>query len=195
MTEQHPITSTGIHGLDLALDGGVPAGTRIVVISPPLCGLDLFARQFWTADEENGTYLMLDAEPLPGMTDARGLSLPRMAELIRGSRVVIDSLSTVIGVFGIEETVEVLMHGVADALAGGTTILSVLYTGMHPRAEEVRVLRSADIIFTLDQTLRGSEYERVLSIHKLPGMRVPDRVIPYHITADGLELSTTSRIV
>jgi len=195
MTEQTRIASTGIHGLDLALDGGVPAGTRMVVISPPLCGIDLFARQFWTAEEKNGTYLMLDTEPLPGMTDARGLSLPRMAELIRGSRVVIDSLSTVIRVFGIEETVEELMHGPADALAGGTTILSILYAGLHTPAEEARILRSADIIFTLDQTLRGSEYERILSIHKLPGMRVPERVIPYHITADGLELSTTSRIV
>ncbi|MHC1626093.1 MAG: RAD55 family ATPase [Methanoculleaceae archaeon] len=195
MTAGSRITSTGVHGLDLALDGGVPAGTRIVIISPPLCGVDLFARQFWTAGKQRGTYLMLDTRPLPGMVDARDLPLSGIREEITGSHVVIDSLSTAIRKFGVRDAVDRLMQDVAGEREGETTILYILYAGMHPPAEEAPVLRSADIVFSLEEKLRGSEYERILSIHKLAGMRVPERVIPYHITAGGLELSTTSRIV
>jgi len=64
--------STGISGLDLAMEGGFPVGSTILVQGSPLTGLDLLARQFWRADTTTGTYLMIDGEVEPGMTDARG---------------------------------------------------------------------------------------------------------------------------
>jgi len=57
------------------------------------------------------------------------------------------------------------------------------------------MMRAADIFITLRHQVHGNEFERTLAIEKLKGADVPQRVIPYHIIARGLELSTTSRVV
>ncbi len=56
-------------------------------------------------------------------------------------------------------------------------------------------MRAADVFISLRQQVHGNEFERTLAIEKLKGSDVPQRVIPYHIIAEGLELSTTSRVV
>lgn len=40
-----------------------------------------------------------------------------------------------------------------------------------------------------------NEIERQLAVHKLKGMAVPRRLIPFLINEKGIELSTTSRVV
>ena len=187
--------STGIAGLDLALDGGFPPGTRIIISGSPLSGLELLAQQFWQAGERTGTYLMLDAVPTEEMTDARGMDAVTLAGAMQGERIVVDSLSTLIADRGITAATRVVLEDTRGIVDSGATIVYLLYTGLHSPLEEARMMRAADIFITLRHQVHGNEFERTLAIEKLKGADVPQRVIPYHIIARGLELSTTSRVV
>jgi hypothetical protein len=40
-----------------------------------------------------------------------------------------------------------------------------------------------------------NEIERSLIVHKISGMRAPQRVLPFIITDNGIEASTTTRVV
>jgi len=187
--------STGIAGLDLALDGGFPPGSRIIISGSPLSGLELLAQQFWQAEEGSGTYLMLDAVPLEGMTDARGMDAAALVGAMQGERNVVDSLSTLISAWGIDAAAGFVAEDTRTLIEGGATIAYLLYTGLHTPHEEARLMRAADVFITLRHQIHGNEFERTLAIEKIRGSEVPQRVIPYHITAEGLELSTTSRVV
>jgi len=187
--------STGIAGLDLALDGGFPPGSRIIISGSPLSGLELLAQQFWQAEEGKGTYLMLDAVPLEGMTDARGMDAAALIGAMQGERNVVDSLSTLISAWGIDAAAGFVVEDTRTLIEGGATIAYLLYTGLHTPHEEARLMRAADVFITLRHQIHGNEFERTLAIEKIRGSEVPQRVIPYHITAEGLELSTTSRVV
>ena len=187
--------STGIIGLDLALNGGLPPHAHVIVSGLPLSGLELLAEQFWKSGEQEGTYLMLDAAPQEGMTDARGMDPVALAGAMQGDRIVVDSLSTLIGKWGIDATTRFILDDTREVIERGATIIYLLYTGLHSPVEEARVMRAADVFISLRQEIHGNEFERTLAIEKLRGANVPQRVIPYHIIAKGLELSTTSRVV
>ena len=187
--------STGIIGLDLALNGGLPPHAHVIVSGLPLSGLELLAEQFWKSGEQEGTYLMLDAVPQEGMTDARGMDPVALAGAMQGDRIVVDSLSTLIGKWGIDATTRFILDDTREVIERGATIIYLLYTGLHSPVEEARVMRAADVFISLRQEIHGNEFERTLAIEKLRGANVPQRVIPYHIIAKGLELSTTSRVV
>ena len=186
--------STGIAGLDLALDGGFPQGTRVVISGSPLSGLELLSQQFWRAGGA-GAYLMLDAVPLEGMVDARGMDPAALAGAMQGERIVVDSLSTLIADWGIDAATRFVLEDTRGIIEGGANIVYLLYTGLHNPLEEARVMRAADIYMTLRDQVHGNEFERTLAIEKLKDANVPQRVIPYHIIAKGLELSATSRVV
>jgi KaiC/GvpD/RAD55 family RecA-like ATPase len=186
--------STGIAGLNLALDGGFPPGTRIVISGSPLSGLELLSQQFWRAGGA-GAYLMLDAVPLEGMVDARGMDPAALAGAMQGERIVVDSLSTLIAAWGIDAATRFVLEDTRGIIEGGANIVYLLYTGLHNPLEEARMMRAADIYMTLRHQVHGNELERTLAIEKLKDANVPQRVIPYHILAKGLELSTTSRVV
>lgn len=187
--------STGIAGLDLAFGGGFLPGTRIIVFGSPLSGLELLAQQFWEAGGRASSYLMLDAAPEEGMIDARGMDLTALAGAMQGERVIVDSLSTLIRVRGIDAAAGLVLEETLDIIERGANIVYLLYTGLHSPYEEARMMRASDVFITLRQQIHGNELERTLSIEKLKGADVPRRVIPYHITAKGLEISTTSRVV
>ncbi|MCK8518097.1 ATPase domain-containing protein [Methanoculleus sp. 7T] len=187
--------STGIAGLDLALDGGFPPGNRIIIFGAPLSGLELLAQQFWQSESQSGSYLMLDTVPEEGMTDARGMDAAALTEAMQGERVIVDSLSTLILKRGIDAAVEFVLEDTRGIVERGATVVYLLYTGLHSPLEEARMMRAADIFITLRHQIHGNEFERTLAIEKYKGANVPQRVIPYHIVAKGLELSTTSRVV
>lgn len=187
--------STGIAGLDLALDGGFPPGARIVIFGSPLSGLDLMAQQFWQTGDAAGAYLMLDAVPGEKMTDARGMDAAALAGAMQGERIVVDSLSSLIAAWGIDAAAKFVVEDTRETIERGANIVYLLYSDLHTPLEEARVMRSADIFITLRHQIHGNEFERTLAIEKLKDGNVPQRVIPYHITARGIELSTTSRVV
>ncbi|MDI9633303.1 MAG: ATPase domain-containing protein [Methanolinea sp.] len=187
--------STGISGLDLAMEGGFPAGSIIVVQGSPLTGIDLLARQFWSADGTPGTYLMIDADPEPGMTDARDVPPEGLPALMKGERVVLDSLSTIIARNGIDAALSLLSRAKRDVSERKANALFILYSDLHPVAEEIRIMRAADVIIELKEIIIMNEIERQLAVHKVRNAQVPKRLIPYNITEKGIELSTTSRVI
>ncbi|KLK88402.1 KaiC [Methanoculleus sediminis] len=187
--------STGIAGLDLALDGGFAPGTRIVISGSPLSGLELLAQQFWKEGEGAGSYLMLDTAPGENMLDARGMDPAAMAAAMEGKKIIVDSLSTLVAAWGIDTAARFILEDTRPVIEGGANIVYLLYTGIHSPAEEARIMRAADIYISLMQQVHGNEFERVLAVEKFTGSDVPQRVIPYNIMAVGLELSTTSRVV
>ncbi|WP_157203185.1 RAD55 family ATPase [Methanofollis liminatans] len=190
--------TTGLVGLDLALDGGFPKGTTIIAAGTAINGLDLFAGQFWKGEggtPEEGCYLMLDAEPGEGMTDLRGVDPGQFPGLMHGQKVVVDSLSTVILAYGIEEALGLVRKASAFAVEHEANVLFLLYAGIHAPEDEIRIFRTADGILDLKQTIEGSEVERKMGIFKMKGLDLPRQLVPYNITAEGLELSTTKRVV
>jgi hypothetical protein len=101
--------TTGIVGLNLLLDGGYPEGTLVMMYGTPVSGIDLAAMQFWKAEGgEEGTYFMNDGDVEVGMIDATDLHPGLYATQMAGNRIVVDSLSTIIAKYGVEEALKFL---------------------------------------------------------------------------------------
>ena len=186
--------STGIPSLDHVLSGGFLKGTSIVIYGSSISGMELLARQFWQQDG-NGSYFITDAEPVPGMIDARTVSLEKYLELGREERVVVDSLSSVILKYGIDTAMKFLSICAKDIEKRKSNYLFLMYKGLHTPVEEMRINRLADIVLEFREDYEGVEVSHSLIIHKIKGMAVPNRAIPLLIMENGLEISTTSRVV
>jgi KaiC/GvpD/RAD55 family RecA-like ATPase len=190
--------SSGIVGLDPVIEGGFPFSTVIVVTGSPVSGVEHFARQFWEAGEENGekgTYLMIDGDVESGMTDAKHLPAENILPLLQGERVVVDSLSGLILKHGIDAAFICVTAAKKHCKSSGANVIFTYYTGLHSPVDNLRVMRTADVLIELKELFTANEIERQLSVHKIKGMAVPKRLIPYNITEKGIELSTTSRVV
>jgi KaiC/GvpD/RAD55 family RecA-like ATPase len=177
------------------LEGGFPVGTTILVTGIPLSGVDLMARQFWQSEGEEGTYIMFDAEVEPGMVSGAGLVPDDLIPLLKGKRLVVDSISTLILQHGIEAGVNLILRARDLVLSEKANIMFVHYPDVLPQTAELRIIRSADVVIELKEVIFMNEIERQLAVHKLKGMAVPRRLIPFLINEKGIELSTTSRVV
>jgi KaiC/GvpD/RAD55 family RecA-like ATPase len=187
--------SSGVGGLDQAMEGGYPLGTTIVVMGSPLTGIEHMARQFCRVDDETGTYLMIDAEVEEWMIDAQGIDPSEFVSLYKGDRLVIDSLSSLILKFGIDKALDCMVAAEKEVVSSDANIMFILYSDLHTGEEEFRILRRADVVIELKEVIFMNEIERQLAVHKAHKMAVPKRLIPFNITEKGIELSTTSRVV
>ena len=187
--------STGIVGLNLLLDGGFPEGTIIMIYGTPIAGVDLAAKQFWKVDGEEGTYLMNDGDVETGMIDATDLHPEMYMTQMAGGRIVVDSLSTIIIKYGIEEALKFLRLSREEMKKRRSNIMFVVYTGIHEPVEMTRVMRAADIVIEFNTEIHQAEIERTLAVHKMKDAASPRRLLPFIITENGIEASTTSRVV
>jgi KaiC/GvpD/RAD55 family RecA-like ATPase len=187
--------STGIVGLNLLLDGGFPEGTIIMIYGTPIAGVDLAAKQFWKVDGEEGTYLMNDGDVESGMVDASELHPEMYMTQMAGGRIVVDSLSTIIIKYGIEEALKFLRLAREEMKKRRSNIMFVVYTGIHAPVEMTRVMRAADIVIEFNTEVHQAEIERTLAVHKMKDAASPRRLLPFIITENGIEASTTSRVV
>jgi KaiC/GvpD/RAD55 family RecA-like ATPase len=188
--------NTGIVGLNLLLDGGFPAGSVIMVYGTPLAGVDLAANQFWKVEGgEEGTYIMNDGDVDVGMIDATDLHPEMYLTQMAGGRIVVDSLSAVIVKYGIEEALKFLRRAREEMRKRGANLMVVVYTGIHAPIEMTRVMRAADVVIEFKIDIRQSEIDRTLAVHKIRGAATPQRLLPFIITDNGIEASTTSRVV
>lgn len=185
--------ATGMAGLDNVLEGGFPRSTTILILGSPVSGMELMGRQFWE-QEPGGTYLILDAEPDEGMVDARHLPPDRLATMMKGNRVVIDSLSTLVKKYTIEIAIQFMTICSRDTRKRGSNILFLCYRDVHDPMEMARLIRSVDIVLELNELSSGSDTTHIMSLKKNRGQQVPEEGIPYLITAKGLEPSTTRRV-
>lgn len=186
---------TGVIGLDAVIDGGYPRGSVVIVTGSPLSGIEHIARQFWRVEGDGGIYLMIDSDVEEGMVDARPLTPDAFPGYYTGKRIVIDSLSSVILNFGIDEALRCLLLARKEASREESTIMFLLYNNIHKPEDENRIFRIADVVLELKVVIFATEVERQLAVHKLRQSNVPKRLIPFNITDKGIELSTTSRVV
>ncbi len=187
--------STGIVGLNLLLDGGFPEGAIIMVYGTPLAGVDLAAMQFWKVEGEEGTYLMNDGDVEVGMVDAGDLHPDMYLPQMIGGRIVIDSLSTIIIKYGIDTALKFLRHSREEMRKRGANLMFVVYTNIHPPVEMTRIMRASDLVIEFKTDVSQSEIERTLAVHKIRDAAAPQRLLPFIITENGIEASTTSRVV
>ena len=188
--------TTGIVGLNLLLDGGFPEGTLIMIYGTPLAGVDLASKQFWQAEGgEEGTYLMNEGDIEVGMIDATDLHPEMYIPQMAGSRIIVDSLSTIIIKYGIEEALKFLRMAREEMRKRGANMLFVVYTDIHTQMEMTRIMRAADIVIEYKTDIHQSEIERTLAVHKIKDAAAPQRLLPFIITEKGIEASTTSRVV
>ncbi len=187
--------STGITGLNLLLDGGFPEGTIIMIYGTPIAGVDLAAKQFWKVEGEEGTYLMNDGDVESGMIDASELHPEMYMTQMAGGRIVVDSLSTIIIRYGIEEALKFLRLSRDEMKKRRSNIMFIVYSGIHEPVEMTRIMRAADIVVEFRTDVNQAEIERTLAVHKMKDSASPRRLLPFLITENGIEASTTSRVV
>lgn len=188
--------SSGIDGLDFQLGGGIPSGSLILLICDPLSGVEKLTMQFWKADDSGmSSYFMLDSAVEDGMTDAENISPGAMVDNMAGKWVVVDSVSTMLVKYGIDEMIKFLTAVSEKIKKDGGNVLLVMYQGIHSNYDEILIKRNCNTVFTLNVNLHGSEVERNLQVNKIGGLDLPKRVFPYNILDKGIELSTTGRVV
>ncbi len=188
--------TTGIVGLNLLLDGGFPEGTLILIYGTPVAGVDLAAYQFWKADGgEEGTYLINDGDVDAGMIDASEMHPDTYLAQMKGRRIVIDSLSILIVKYGIDEALKFLRNAREEIRKRNANMLFVVYTGIHLPIEMTRIMRAADIVIEYKTEIHQAEIERTMAVQKIKDSAAPQRLLPFLITDNGIEASTTSRVV
>ena len=117
--------------------------------------------------------------------------IPQMA----GGRIVVDSLSTVIIKYGIDEALKFLRITREAMRKRGANLLFIVYTGIHTPMEMTRIMRAADLVIEFKTDIHQTEIERTLAVHKIKDTAAPQRLLPFIITDNGIEASTTSRVV
>ena len=187
--------TTGIVGLNLLLDGGYPQGSLVMIYGTPLAGVDLAAMQFWKDGNEEGTYLMNDGDVDVGMVDASELHPEMYIPQMIGGRIVVDSLSTIIIRYGIDVALKFLRLAREEMKKRGANMLFIVYTGVHTSVEMTRIIRAADIVVEFKNEIHQSEIERTVAVLKIKDAAAPQRLLPFIITENGIEASTTSRVV
>lgn len=188
--------TTGIVGLNLLLDGGFPEGTLVMIYGTPVAGVDLSAKQFWQAEGgEEGTYLINEGDVEVGMIDALDLHPEMYIPQMAGSRIIVDSLSTIIIKYGIEEALKFLKKAREEMRKRGANLLFIVYTGIHTPMEMTRIMRASDLVIEFKTDIHQSDIERTLAVHKIKDAAAPQRLLPFIITDRGIEASTTSRVV
>ena len=188
--------TTGIVGLNLLLDGGFPEGTLIMIYGTPVAGVDLAALQFWKAEEgEEGTYLMNDGDVEVGMIDATEMHPDLYLTQMAGSRIIVDSLSTIIVKYGIDVALKFLRHAREEMRKRNANLVFVVYTGIHQQIDMTRIMRAADVVIEFKTEVTQADIERTLAVQKIKDAAAPQRLLPFIITDKGIEASTTSRVV
>ncbi|WAI00667.1 RAD55 family ATPase [Methanogenium organophilum] len=196
----HKKVSTGIIGLDYQLGGGFPEGCVVVIQGSPISGIEKIAEQFWKADVEttgsdDSWYLISDGSPSDGMTPVKPEEMADTIAKSQGKRYVIDSLSSLIRKEGVDAAISIIKNIGWPITQEGGNILLLLYDGVHIPEDEIAVIRYADVYIHLVEERHGNEIERKMEIGKLKGANVPNRLFPYNITEEGIDLSTTARVV
>lgn len=196
VTDRVKRRTTGIIGLNLLLDGGFPEGTLVMIYGTPVAGVDLAAFQFWKATEgEEGTYLMNDGDVDVGMVDATEMHPDLYLTQMAGSRIVVDSLSTLIVKYGIEVALKFLRNARDEMRKRNANMVFVVYSGIHQPIEMTRIMRAADVVIEFKTNISQADIERTLAVQKIKDSAAPQRLLPFIITERGIEASTTSRVV
>jgi KaiC/GvpD/RAD55 family RecA-like ATPase len=186
---------TGIVGLNILLEGGFPEGTIIMVHGTAIAGVDLAARHFcYGHPDEVGSYLVPE-EIIDGQPPDAKMNPEQYLTRMTGKRVVIDSLSAIIEQYGIDRTLFLLALAKDDIRKKRANLMFIVYSGIHMPMDMTKIMRAADVVIEFKTTIQQSEIQRTLAVQKIRGTAVPRHLLPFIITENGIEASTTSRVV
>ncbi|NMB78785.1 MAG: hypothetical protein GYA23_06780 [Methanomicrobiales archaeon] len=186
---------TGIVGLNLLLEGGFPQGTVIMVHGTAVAGVDLAAQHFCHGNpEETGSYIIPE-EIIEKAGPQAKMNPAMLLEQMKGDRIVVDSLSAILQQYGIEQTLFLMSIAKDNVRKTNANLMFIIYTGVHSPMEMTRIMRMADIVIEFKTQVTQAEIERTLAVQKIKGSAVPRRLLPFIITDNGIEASTTSRVV
>jgi KaiC/GvpD/RAD55 family RecA-like ATPase len=195
VTERVKKRPTGIVGLNILLDGGFPEGTLIMVHGTAVAGLELAARHFCNNHpDETGSYVV----PEEIIEEAGAVAKMNPALLLQkmiGMRIVVDSLSDVIERYGIEQALFLLSIVKEDLRKNKSNLMFIVYSDVHSPMDMARIMRASDIVIEFKTDIHQAEIERTLAVHKIKDSAAPQRLLPFIITDNGIEASTTSRVV
>ena len=185
--------TTGIVGLNILLEGGFPEGTLIMVHGTAVTGVDLAARHFCHGSpDEEGMYF--NADEVIELENSR-MNPAVLLEQMNGTRVAVDSFSTIINRYGIEQSLFLLSHVKETIRENHANLMFVVYSGVHSPMEMTRIMRMADVVIEFKTEVSQAEIQRTLAVQKIKGGAVPQRLLSFIITDNGIEASTTSRVV
>jgi KaiC/GvpD/RAD55 family RecA-like ATPase len=195
VTERVKKRPTGIVGLNILLDGGFPEGTLIMVHGTAGAGLELAAWHFCNNHpDETGSYVV----PEEIIEEAGAVAKMNPALLLQkmiGMRIVVDSLSDVIERYGIEQALFLLSIVKEDLRKNKSNLMFIVYSDVHSPMDMARIMRASDIVIEFKTDIHQAEIERTLAVHKIKDSAAPQRLLPFIITDNGIEASTTSRVV
>ena len=118
-----------------------------------------------------------------------------LLEQMNGTRVAVDSLSSLIQSYGIEQALFLLGHAKENIQKNDANLMVIVYSGVHSPMEMTRIMRLADVVIEFKTEVSQAEIQRTLAVQKIKGRAVPRRLLPFIITDNGIEASTTSRVV
>ncbi len=186
---------TGIVGLNILLEGGFPEGSLIMVHGTAVAGVDLAAQHFCHGhEEEAGTYIVPEDLIEAAGPDAKMNPAMLLAQM-GGTRIVVDSLSAIIEQYGIEQTLFLLSLMKDEIRRNKANLMFIVYSGVHSPMEMTRIMRVADVVIEFRTQVQQAEIARTLAVQKIKGAAVPRRLLPFIITDNGIEASTTQRVV
>jgi KaiC/GvpD/RAD55 family RecA-like ATPase len=188
--------ATGIVGLNLLLDGGFPEGSVIMVYGTAITGVDLAAMQFYKAGaEDEGTYLKVDDIINHEKDDTSGIKPEIFLMQLAGTRIVVDSFTTVIERYGISDALRLVRLLKEDVQKSGANLMFIVFSGVHTPMEMTKLMREADVVIEFRLETSQAELQRTLAVQKIKDAMAPSRLLPFIITEKGIEASTTSRVV
>lgn len=116
-----------------------------------------------------------------------------LLEKIREERWTVLHLSHLLHTYQLREVMELLLYWRAAIRAYGGVHFAVLPSGVHPEASENALKNVADGVVEFGLREGPRDYEGVLVIRKLRGLRTA-RMATYAITEEGIAIETAERI-
>ena len=110
-------------------------------------------------------------------------------------RGVIDSISFFLRSYELDDVVEAIEIMSSVGKLSGAVHLILMTSGMHDPVVENTLKHVCDGVIEFRMKERGSEIEYTILIRKMRGMITPKRTISYSLTAKGVELETTTRVL
>lgn len=160
-------------------------------------GVDLAAIQFFKGEteEEDGTYLRTEDTINHEKNDSSRMEPDKFLMQMAGNRIVLDSLTSIIDHYGIDDAIRLLRLAKEDVQKSGANMMFLVFAGVHTPMEMTKIMREADVVIEFKLHESQAELERTLSVQKIKDAMAPRRMLPFVITENGIEASTTSRVV
>lgn len=216
--------STGIQGLDQLVDGGIPRSWVILVKGPPGCGKTTFGLQFLCYGAENGEHgiYITIGEPISHLkkyirfnlnleeltedgklilVDTKLIKLSDLSEILKDTvkkysaqRVVIDSFSSLISLYGDEPTLRQEFSNFLDVVRDVEHTTWMIIEEGTPRSPDALSEFMADGVINLTYFLRGSHRIRGLEITKMRGSAHSEGLHLYRIEEDGVTVYPEEKV-